>query len=89
MILADPARDSCWVQSARISDREMLSVTPYQLPKGAEALLMTAVLGFMRPMPATHKQEVDALGITTHLIRLFSGHVRLCSSTAQATLLYC
>lgn len=46
-------------------------------PKGMETLLMTAVLGFMRPMPATHKQEVDALGITTHLIRLFKDHVRL------------
>ena len=48
-------------------------------PRGMEALLMTAALGFMRPMPATHKQEVDALAITTHLIRLFKGHVRPCS----------
>ena len=51
-------------------------MTSFLPPRGMEALLMTAALGFMRPMPATHKQEVDALAITTHLIRLFKGHVR-------------
>ncbi|CAL5222767.1 g5179 [Coccomyxa viridis] len=62
-------------RSARISDRELVSVKSFLPPRGMEALLMTAALGFMRPMPATHKQEVDALAITTHLIRLFKGQV--------------
>ncbi len=51
-------------------------MTSFLPPRGMEALLMTAVLGFLQPKPATHKQEVDALAITTHLIRLFKGHVR-------------
>ena len=79
-VLGTPhTRVVCWMQSARISDRELVRVTSFLPPRGMEALLMTAALGYMRPMPPTHKQEVDALAITTHLIRLFKGHVRPCS----------
>ena len=63
------------MQSARISDREVVTVTPFRPPKGFETLLLTAVLGFMRPVPPTHKQELDALALTTHLIRLFRDQV--------------
>ena len=35
----------CCLQSARMSDRELVTVTPYQLPRGTETLLMTAILG--------------------------------------------
>ncbi|CAK0783695.1 hypothetical protein CVIRNUC_006894 [Coccomyxa viridis] len=62
-------------RSARISDREVVTVTPFRPPKGFETLLLTAVLGFMRPVPPTHKQELDALALTTHLIRLFRDQV--------------
>ena len=48
---------------------------PFRPPKGFETLLLTAVLGFMRPVPPTHKQELDALALTTHLIRLFRDQV--------------
>ena len=37
---------------ARMSYRELVTVTPYQLPKEAETLLMTAILGCLLPMPA-------------------------------------
>ena len=42
----------CCLQSARMSDRELVTVSPYQLPKEADTLLTTAVLGCMRLMPA-------------------------------------
>ena len=74
--MTEPPDNACHLmQSARISDREVVTVTPFRPPKGFETLLLTAVLGFMRPVPPTHKQELDALALTTHLIRLFRDQV--------------
>ena len=81
----DSSTMSCAVQSAKISGGELDSEMSFMPAKGMETLLMTAVLGFMRPMPATHKQEVDALGITTHLIRLFKDHVRLAALSTPSS----
>ena len=62
-------------------------MTPFRPPKGFETLLLTAVLGFMRPVPPTHKQELDALALTTHLIRLFRDQVLALHHRQESSLL--
>ncbi len=49
---------SCAVQSAKISGGELDSEMSFMPSKCTETLLMTELLGFMRPMPATHQRDI-------------------------------